>query len=66
MRIIVPYEITIQLHYSTLYGQATCIHYAPKQCVNEQLYFEDGEEHAKRVLVLYVTSWIGDVEVQRA
>ncbi|MGN7476561.1 cell wall-active antibiotics response protein LiaF [Solibacillus silvestris] len=65
VRIIVPYEVTIQLHYSTLYGEATCLNYAPKQCINEQLHFEDGELEAKRVLVLYVTSWIGDVEVQR-
>lgn len=65
VRIIVPYEVTVQLHYSTLYGEATCLHYAPKQCINEQLNFEDGELDAKRVLVLYVTSWIGDVEVQR-
>ena len=65
VRIIVPYEVTIQLHYSTLYGEASCLHFAPKQCLNEQLHFEDGPLDAKRVLVLYVTSWIGDVEVQR-
>ena len=31
VRVIVPYEVTIQLHYSTLYGEATCLNYAPKQ-----------------------------------
>lgn len=66
IRIVVPYEVTIQLKYSTLYGQATCFSYAPKQCVNEQLQFEDGPQDAKRILVIYVTTWIGDVEVQRA
>lgn len=65
IRIIVPYEVTIQLNYSTFYGEATCLHYAPKQCINEQLQFEDGDLDAKRVLVLYATTWIGDVEVQR-
>ena len=65
VRITVPYEVSLQLHYSTLYGEANCLHFAPKQCINEQLYFEDGESDAKRILVLYVTSWIGDVEVQR-
>ncbi|AWE06856.1 hypothetical protein DCE79_05340 [Lysinibacillus sp. 2017] len=65
VRIIVPYEVTIELHYSTLYGEATCLDYAPKQCINEQLQFEDGEKDAKRTLTLYVTTWIGDVEVQR-
>lgn len=66
VRIVVPYEVTVQLKYSTLYGQATYLNYAPKQCVNEQLQFEDGPEDAKRILVIYVTTWIGDVEVQRA
>ncbi len=65
IRIVVPYEVTIQLHFSTLYGEATCLQYAPKQCIKEQLHFEDGTEDAKRILVLYVSTWIGDVEVQR-
>ena len=65
VRVIVPYEVTIQLHYSTLYGEATCLNYAPKQAMNEHLYFEDGLSDAKRVIVIYVTTWIGDVEVQR-
>ena len=65
VRITVPYEVSLQLHYSTLYGEANCLHFSPKQFVNEQVYFEDGDPDAKRVLVLYVTSWIGDVEVQR-
>lgn len=66
VRVIVPYEVSIQLKYSTLYGQATCLQYAPLQCINEQLDFEDGPADAKRVLVIYVTTWLGDVEVQRA
>lgn len=66
VRIIVPYEVSVQLNYSTLYGQMTCFHNASKQCVNEQLQFEDGHAAAKRLLVIYVTTWIGDVEVQRA
>ena len=65
VRITVPYEVSLQLHYSTIYGEANCLHFSPKQCINEQLYFEDGDPDAKRVLVLYVTTWIGDVEVQR-
>lgn len=65
VRIIIPYEVTIQLHYSTLYGEASCLHYAPKQYINEQLFFEDGLTDAKRIIVIYVTTWIGDVEVQR-
>ena len=66
VRVVVPYEVKVQLNYSTLYGQATCFNYAHKQCFNEQLQFEDGPQDAKRILVIYVTTWIGDVEVQRA
>lgn len=65
VRITVPYEVTVQLHYSTIYGEVTCLNFSPKLCINEQFYFEDGDLDAKRVLVLCVTSWIGDVEVQR-
>jgi lia operon protein LiaF len=65
IRVIVPYEVTIHLHYSTLYGEATYLNYAPKQSINEHLYFEDGPSDAKRVVVIYVTTWIGDVEVLR-
>lgn len=66
VRVIVPYEVSVQLNYSTLYGQMKCFNNAPKQCVNEQLQIEDGTADAKRILVIYVTTWIGDVEVQRA
>ncbi len=66
VRVVVPYEVSVQLNFSTLYGQAACFNYAHKQCINEQLHFEDGPQDAKRILVIYVTTWIGDVEVQRA
>ncbi|MEG0438268.1 MAG: cell wall-active antibiotics response protein LiaF [Solibacillus sp.] len=65
VRVIVPYEVTVKLHYSTLYGEATCFDYHPKRLINEQLSFDNGDSDAKRILVIYVTSWIGDVEVQR-
>ncbi|MEG0473402.1 MAG: cell wall-active antibiotics response protein LiaF, partial [Solibacillus sp.] len=65
VRVIVPYEVTVNLHYSTIYGEVTCFDYHPKRLINEQLSFNNGEKDAKRVLVIYVTSWIGDVEVQR-
>lgn len=65
VRIVVPYEVGVQLHYSTLYGEALCFDYQPKRLVNEQLSYTNGPEDPKRVLVMYVASWIGDVEVQR-
>ena len=65
VRVIVPYEVTVKLHYSTLYGEATCFDYHPKRLINEQLSFDNGDSDGKRILVIYVTSWIGDVEVRR-
>lgn len=65
VRVIVPYEVTVKLHYSTLYGEITCFDHHPKRLINEQLSFDNGDSDAKRVLVIYITSWIGDVEVQR-
>ncbi|MEK4228883.1 cell wall-active antibiotics response protein LiaF [Solibacillus sp. FSL H8-0538] len=66
VRVIIPYEVPVRLHYTTIYGEATCLRAAPKRLFNEQLQFEDGDLNAKRELVIYVATWIGDVEVQRA
>lgn len=66
VQIIVPYEVTVRLHYTTFYGEATCINEKPKRIVNESLVYEDGHADEKRLLVVYVTTWIGDVEVSRA
>lgn len=65
VQIVVPYEVTIRLHYSTFYGEATCLNEKPKRLVNESLQFEDGQADEKRLLVIYVTTWFGDVEVTR-
>lgn len=63
--ILVPYEVTIELHYSTFYGEATLLHEQPQRLINEKIVFTDGEVDSKRSLVIYVTSWLGDVEVKR-
>lgn len=65
VRILVPYEIPIRLNYTTIYGEVTCLQAAPKRLFNEQLQFEDGDFTGKRELVIFVATWIGDVEVQR-
>ena len=65
VRVIVPYEIPICLRYTTIYGEATCLQAGTKRLFNEQLQFKDGDSDAKRELVIYVATWIGDVEVQR-
>lgn len=63
--ILVPYEVTIELHYSTLYGEATILHAPPQRLINEKLAVTDGIENAKRSLVIYVASCFSDLEVQR-
>ncbi|WP_342472792.1 cell wall-active antibiotics response protein LiaF [Metasolibacillus sp. FSL H7-0170] len=66
VHIIVPYEVSLRLHYTTFYGQACCLHEPPKQLINETLKFEDGQPDEKRLLVINVSTWFGDVEVTRA
>ncbi|MEC1179228.1 cell wall-active antibiotics response protein LiaF [Metasolibacillus meyeri] len=66
VHIIVPYEVSIRLHYTTLYGEANCLHELPKRLINESLKFEDGKPNDKRLLVINVSTWLGDVEVTRA
>ncbi|WP_238600624.1 cell wall-active antibiotics response protein LiaF [Metasolibacillus meyeri] len=66
VHIIVPYEVSIRLHYTTLYGEANCLHELPKRLINESLKFEDGQPNDKRLLVINVSTWLGDVEVTRA
>lgn len=63
--ILVPYEVTIELHYSTLYGEATILHAPPQRLINEKLAVKEGVEDAKRSLVIYVASCFSDLEVQR-
>ncbi|MCT6923662.1 MULTISPECIES: cell wall-active antibiotics response protein LiaF [Bacillales] len=66
VHIIVPYEVSIRLHYTTVYGEASCLHEPPKRLFNENLKFEDGQIDHKRLLVINVSTWLGDVEVTRA
>ncbi|MEO4053301.1 cell wall-active antibiotics response protein LiaF [Solibacillus sp. CAU 1738] len=65
IQVLVPYEVTVRLHYTTFYGEAICMHEASKRLVNESLLFEDGQTNEKRILVIFVSTWFGDVEVSR-
>ncbi|WP_042472188.1 cell wall-active antibiotics response protein LiaF [Bacillus ndiopicus] len=66
VHILVPYEVSVRLHYTTFYGEACCLNEPPKRLINESLRFEDGQTDDKRLLVINVSTWIGDVEVSRA
>lgn len=66
VQIYVPYEIPFRLHYTTLFGDFTCLQGHPQRLLNESIVFSDGNpEDAKRTLVIHVATWLGDLEVLR-
>ncbi|MGN4126022.1 cell wall-active antibiotics response protein LiaF [Lysinibacillus sphaericus] len=66
VQVYVPYEIPFRLHYTTLFGELTCLHAGPQRLLNESVVFSDGNpEDAKRTLVIHVATWLGDLEVLR-
>lgn len=66
VQIYVPYEIPFRLHYTTLFGDFTCLQSSPQRLMNESIVFSDGNpEDAKRTLVIHVATWLGDLEVLR-
>ncbi|WP_337981807.1 cell wall-active antibiotics response protein LiaF [Lysinibacillus sp. JNUCC-52] len=66
VQIYVPYEIPFRLHYTTLFGDFTCLQGSPQRLMNESIVFSDGNpEDAKRTLVIHVATWLGDLEVLR-
>ncbi len=66
VQIYVPYEIPFRLHYTTLFGNFTCLQGHPQRLLNESIVFSDGNpEDAKRTLVIHVATWLGDLEVLR-
>ncbi len=66
VQIYIPYEIPFRLHYTTLFGEITCLNIGPQRLLNESVSFSDGNpEDAKRTLVIHVATWLGDLEVLR-
>lgn len=66
VKIIVPYEIPFRLQYTTFLGEVKLLQESSKRLINEQFIFEDGSpEDAKRILVIHVATWLGDLEVIR-
>lgn len=63
VRIIVPYEVHVDIHFTTLYGEAKVFH-DYKRLLNEQCVWQDSTDQP-RELVIFIASWIGDVEVSR-
>lgn len=68
IRIDVPYEIPVRVHYTTLLGDSRLFGKHRSRLVNEQLHMKDGYGHEDRPaseLIITVATWFGDVEVSR-
>lgn len=68
IKIELPYEIPVRVHYTTLYGEAKVFHYEKKRLVNEFLHMKDGylaDVESNSELIITIATWAGDVEVVR-
>ncbi|WP_397536906.1 cell wall-active antibiotics response protein LiaF [Rummeliibacillus pycnus] len=68
VRIIVPYEVPVRLHYNTFVGDATCFGTSYPRVWHDTITLRDGYEHieeASTELIITVSTFFGDVEVIR-
>lgn len=68
IKIEVPYEIPVRIHYTTLFGEAKILGTYHHRLINESLHMKDGYElelSASSELIITLSTWIGDVEVIR-
>lgn len=69
VRVAVPYEIPVRIHYTTLLGDARMFGASKKRLWNQSLLFKNG--YVKEIgvapseLIITVSTWLGDVEVIR-
>ncbi|MFC5605104.1 cell wall-active antibiotics response protein LiaF [Sporosarcina koreensis] len=68
IKIDLPYEIPVRIHYNTLFGEARILDLSPKRMINETLHYKDGydaEIGDRAELIISLSTWIGDIEVVR-
>ncbi len=68
IKIELPYEIPVRIHYTTLFGEAHLFGVHRKRLINEFLHMKDGypaETGDKSELIITLSTWAGDVEVTR-
>lgn len=68
VKIIVPYEIPVRLHYNTFIGDAKCFENTYSRIWNDTITLRDGYEHieeASTELIISVSTLCGDIEVIR-
>lgn len=68
IKIELPYEIPVRIHYTTLFGEANLFGTYRKRLLNEFLHMKDGyptQSNDQAELVITLSTWVGDVEVTR-
>lgn len=68
IKLEVPYEIPVRVHYTTLIGEAKILGHHHHRLINEFLHMKDGYENDSSdhtELIITLSTWIGDVEVIR-
>lgn len=68
IKIDLPYEIPVRIHYNTLFGEARILDISPKRMINETLHYKEGYDADigdRSELIISLSTWIGDIEVGR-
>ncbi|MEK3936117.1 cell wall-active antibiotics response protein LiaF [Sporosarcina sp. FSL W7-1349] len=68
IKIDLPYEIPVRIHYTTLFGDARIFDLYKKRLINESLRMQDsyeGKRDDDAELIITLSTWIGDIEVNR-
>lgn len=68
IKIELPYEIPVRIHYTTLFGEARLFGVHRKRLINEFLHLKDGYPNPSEYgpeLIITIATWAGDVEVVR-
>lgn len=68
IKIDLPYEIPVRIHYTTLFGDARLFDTHRKRLINESLHMKDSYEGVQKdnaELIITLSTWAGDVEVTR-
>jgi len=68
VKIELPYEIPVRIHYTTLFGEANLFGTYRKRLTNEFLHMKDGYSappNGGAELIITLSTWVGAVEVTR-
>lgn len=68
IKIELPYEIPVRIHYTTLLGDVKLFGTHRKRLINEFLHMQDGysgQSSNSSELIITLSTWAGDVEVTR-